>query len=62
VGKRKRRRRNRGSFRRGPDSRRHQFTQAERRKGWERAFERALYDEPWLLLWLKRKVDATKHR
>jgi hypothetical protein len=37
-------------FRKGRDPRRHQFTTTERRRGFERTFNRAMYEAPWLLL------------
>jgi hypothetical protein len=46
-------------FRKGHDPRRRQFTTAERRRGFERTFNRAMYEAPWLLLWLRKKLRAT---
>jgi hypothetical protein len=46
-------------FRKGRDFRRHQFTTEERRRGFERTFNRPMYEAPWLLLWLRNKLRAT---
>jgi hypothetical protein len=46
-------------FRKGRNSRRHQLTAAERRRGFERTFNRAMYEAPWLLLGLRKKPRAT---
>jgi hypothetical protein len=50
----------RGRWLPGPDRDRHQLTRAERRRGGQRTFEKAMLDEPWLLRWLQRRIDATR--
>jgi hypothetical protein len=50
------RRSNRGSFRPGPDGRRHIFTRAERRLGYARAMQSTLHAGWDLHDWLFRRV------
>jgi hypothetical protein len=45
-------------FRKGRDLRRHRLTTEERRRGFERTFNRAMYEAPWLLLWLWLAIDT----
>jgi hypothetical protein len=49
----------RGRFLRGPDRSRHDFTDEERSAGGRATWRRAMYDEPWLLRWLQRRIDRT---
>jgi hypothetical protein len=49
-------------FRPGHDPRRHQLTRAERSRGGQTTFRRAMYDEPWLLRWLQKKIDRTRRQ
>jgi hypothetical protein len=58
---RKRKKRNRGCFRRGHDPRRHVFTDEERRRGGQTTFLKLMNDEPWLLAWFQRRIDKTAH-
>jgi hypothetical protein len=51
-----------GRFLSGPDRDRHQFTADERSRGGRTTFRRAMDDEPWLLRWLQRKIDASRQR
>jgi hypothetical protein len=50
---------NRGSFRPGPDRRRHRFTPQERSRGGRAAWRLAMFERPHLLAWLQRKIDRT---
>jgi hypothetical protein len=44
----------------GPDPDWHRFTRPEQRRGGQRTWQKAMYDEPWLLRWLQRRIDATR--
>lgn len=50
---------NRGSFKPGPDARRHQFTRAERAAGASAAYIVVAVNKPWLIAWLQRKIRKT---
>jgi hypothetical protein len=56
---RKRRKRNRGQFRRGHDPRRHVLTFEERSRGGQAAWRKLMADRPELLRWLQRRIDRT---
>jgi hypothetical protein len=49
----------RGRFLPGDDGDRHRFTQEQRSQGWQTTFNKAMAREPWLLLWLAKKVRST---
>jgi hypothetical protein len=51
-----------GRFLPGADPARHVFTPEERRRGGQSTWRRAMYDEPWLLRWLQKKIDASRAR
>lgn len=52
------RKKGRGKFKPGPDSRRHIFTQEERRKGFEKTFRKLMFDEPTKLRWFKKLIKG----
>jgi hypothetical protein len=49
-----------GRFKKGKDRRRHKLTRAERRRGFVATFRKAMNEEPWLLLWLRNKLRASR--
>jgi hypothetical protein len=51
-----------GRFRKGYDPRRHQFTSAEQSRGGRTTWRRAMYEAPWLLRWLQKRIDATQRK
>jgi hypothetical protein len=57
----KKKRRNRGHFKKGHDPRRHVLTFDERSRGGQVAWQRMMQDAPHLLRWLQRKIDGTAH-
>ncbi len=48
---------NRGSFRKGPDPRRHVFSRAERKRGY-RAAHANTFKEPWKHAWFLRMIRS----
>ena len=56
------RKKNPGRFQKGPDPRRHQFTPEERSRGGKTTWRKAMYEEPWLLRWLQKRIDATRRK
>ena len=61
MARKRRRKRNRGQFRRGHDPRRHVLTFEERSRGGQAAWRKAMEDRPELLRWLQRRIDRTAH-
>jgi hypothetical protein len=57
----RKKRRNRGHFRKGHDPRRHVLTFEERSRGGQTTWRKAMDGEPHLLRWLQRKIDETAH-
>jgi hypothetical protein len=57
-GRKKKRRGNRGSFAKGPDPRRHVFSQEERQRGYANARARLGQGDVSLFAWLWRKVRS----
>ena len=47
-------------FRKGRDPRRHRFTTAERRQGFWTTWRLAMYDRPELLLWVRKRLRASR--
>jgi hypothetical protein len=57
----KKKRRNRGHFRKGYDPRRHVLTFEERSRGGQHAWRKMMDESPQLLKWLQRRIDRTAH-
>jgi hypothetical protein len=51
-----------GRFKKGRDPRRHQLTTEDRRKGFAKTFNLAMYERPELLLWLRNKLRASRRK
>jgi hypothetical protein len=51
-----------GHFRKGYDPRRHRFTPVERSRGGRATWRKAMYDAPWLLGWLQKRIDASQRK
>jgi hypothetical protein len=51
-----------GHFKKGRDRRRHKLTTKERRKGFATTFQKAMYEKPEWLLWLRNKIRAARRK
>jgi hypothetical protein len=51
-----------GHFKKGPDPRRHIFTDEERSRGGQTTWRKLMEEAPWMLKWLQRRIDKTRRK